>query len=121
MRNAALPWIALGFFLAPAMAAAEPIELRFSFFTSDRSQIYQNSVKPFVDAVNADGGPLPPAQAVINKHSGHWIDECSTERFDALDREVTETLKADARRSVVYQSPDDLKRIDAVFAAVIEQ
>jgi TRAP-type C4-dicarboxylate transport system substrate-binding protein len=58
MRNAASTWIALGFLLAPAIAAAEPIELRFSFFTSDRSQIYQNSVKPFVDAVNSDGGHL---------------------------------------------------------------
>jgi TRAP-type C4-dicarboxylate transport system substrate-binding protein len=63
----------------------------------------------------------PPAQAVINKHSGYWIDERSTERFDALDREVSETLKADARRSVVYPSPEDAKTIDAAFAAVIEQ
>lgn len=309
MRSRASSWIALGFFLAPATAAAEPIELRFSFFTSDRSQIYQNSVRLFVEAVNADGDHLlhievffsgaissdlhelpglvaegkadmafivpgrtperftdtavmqlpglfrnaheadavytqlvgkgmlagyedfrvlgalvsgaesihsskpidslkdlrglrirvnnliegdvlqrlgavpvslsinettaavadgkidgaalppsmlsefgigrvathhymialggaplalvmnrkvfeslpPQAQAVINKHSGRWIDERSTERFDALDREVTETLKADARRSVVYPSPEDLKTIDAVFAAVVEQ
>jgi TRAP-type C4-dicarboxylate transport system substrate-binding protein len=44
--------------LLPAMAAAEPIKLKLSFFTSDRSNIYQNSVKPFVDAVNNEGRGL---------------------------------------------------------------
>ena len=44
--------------LLPAMAAAEPIILKLSFFTSDRSNIYQCQIKPFVDAVNADGGDL---------------------------------------------------------------
>jgi TRAP-type transport system periplasmic protein len=38
----------------PGFAAAGPIELKFSFFTSDSSQIYQSSIKPFVDGVNAD-------------------------------------------------------------------
>jgi TRAP-type transport system periplasmic protein len=44
--------------LIPNLAAAEPINLKLSFFTSDRSQIYQGTVKPFVDAVNAEGGGL---------------------------------------------------------------
>jgi TRAP-type C4-dicarboxylate transport system substrate-binding protein len=39
-------------------AAADPINLKLSFFTSDRSHIYQDSVKPFVDAVNAAGNGL---------------------------------------------------------------
>jgi len=46
---------AVCFFLAPGLAAAEPINLKLSFFTSDRARIYQQSVKPFVDAVNSDG------------------------------------------------------------------
>lgn len=50
--------MAAGIFLSPALAAAEPINLKLSFFTSDRSHIYQGSVKPFVDAVNADGAGL---------------------------------------------------------------
>ena len=41
--------------LPPTLASAEPITLKFAFFTSDRSQIYQAELKPFVDAVNADG------------------------------------------------------------------
>lgn len=44
--------------LSPNLAAAEAINLKLSFFTSDRSQIYQLSVKPFVDGVNADGSGL---------------------------------------------------------------
>jgi len=40
------------------MALAEPIELKFSFFTSDRSNIYQAAIKPFVDAVNNEGKGL---------------------------------------------------------------
>ena len=50
--------IVVALVLLPAMAAAEPINLKLSFFTSDRSSIYQNSIKPFVDAVNKDGKGL---------------------------------------------------------------
>ncbi len=42
----------------PLAATAEPIKLKFSFFTSDRSYIYQNSIKPFVDAINKEGKGL---------------------------------------------------------------
>jgi TRAP-type C4-dicarboxylate transport system substrate-binding protein len=35
--------------------AAEPIKLKFSFFSSDREGNYLEAVKPFVDAVNASG------------------------------------------------------------------
>lgn len=41
--------------LLPAIAAAEPIKLKLAFFSSDRTHLYRSSVKPFVDAVNAEG------------------------------------------------------------------
>lgn len=41
--------------LAPAIAAAEPIELKLAYFSSDRTHLYLTGVKPFVDAVNAEG------------------------------------------------------------------
>lgn len=45
--------------LLPLAATAEPVTLKLSFFTSDRSIAYQAAVKPFVDSINADGqGPL---------------------------------------------------------------
>jgi TRAP-type C4-dicarboxylate transport system substrate-binding protein len=44
--------------LVPICATAEPIKLKLSFFTSDRSNIYQYSIKPFVEAVNADAEGL---------------------------------------------------------------
>ena len=50
--------IVLVLFLFPATVAAEPIDLKLSFYTSDRSSIYQNSIKPFVEAVNRDGKGL---------------------------------------------------------------
>jgi TRAP-type C4-dicarboxylate transport system substrate-binding protein len=56
--RAALPLVAAGMFLLPGLAATDPTNLKLSFFTSDRSQIYQGSVKPFVDAVNADTAGL---------------------------------------------------------------
>lgn len=40
---------------AGASAGDSAVKLKLSFFTSDRSSIYQYSVKPFVDAVNAEG------------------------------------------------------------------
>ena len=39
-------------------ASAEEVTLKLSFITSDRSDNYQCYVKPFVDAVNADGAGL---------------------------------------------------------------
>jgi TRAP-type transport system periplasmic protein len=48
----------LSFSLLPCVATAEPIELKLSFFTSDRSNIYQATIKPFVDGVNDEGKGL---------------------------------------------------------------
>jgi TRAP-type C4-dicarboxylate transport system substrate-binding protein len=48
----------LSFALLPCAASAAPIELKFSFFTSDRSNIYQTAIKPFVDAINDEGKGL---------------------------------------------------------------
>ena len=39
-------------------ATAEPVTLKLSFITSDRSNLYQCYVKPFVDAVNNDSTKL---------------------------------------------------------------
>lgn len=48
--------LVLGLF--PVLATAEPITLKLSFFSSDRTNIYRCQIKPFVDAVNADGADL---------------------------------------------------------------
>jgi TRAP-type C4-dicarboxylate transport system substrate-binding protein len=40
--------------LCPRAACCEPIRLKLSFFSSDRTVLYRAAVKPFVDAVNAD-------------------------------------------------------------------
>ena len=58
----------------PIAATAEPVKLKFSFFSSDRSELYQTSIRPFVDAVNDSGkgileiqmyfsGSISPVQA----------------------------------------------------------
>ncbi len=46
------------FVLLPIMAAAEPIKLKFSYYTSDREVLYRTVVKPFVDNVNEAGKGL---------------------------------------------------------------
>ncbi len=50
-----LRMLALAVMLAPAAASAEPIKLKLAFFSSDRTHLYRSIVKPFVDAVNAEG------------------------------------------------------------------
>ncbi len=47
--------VALVLSLVPALAAADPVTLKLSFITSDRSNIFQCYIQPFVDAVNTDG------------------------------------------------------------------
>jgi TRAP-type C4-dicarboxylate transport system substrate-binding protein len=51
-------WAAFAFLILPVSVAAEPVKLKLAFHTSDRSNIYQAAVKPFVDAVNAAGQGL---------------------------------------------------------------
>jgi TRAP-type C4-dicarboxylate transport system substrate-binding protein len=41
--------------LLPTAAVSEPITLKLAFFSSDRTHIYRAAIKPFVDAVNAQG------------------------------------------------------------------
>jgi len=50
--------VAVMFVLLPAMAVAEPIQLKLAFFTSDRTEAYRSVVKPFADAVNAEADGL---------------------------------------------------------------
>ncbi len=51
LARAGVPAIAL---LLPLAAAAEPITLKLSFFTSENTETYQAGVKPFVDGINAE-------------------------------------------------------------------
>lgn len=44
--------------LSPLAATAEPIQLKLSFFASERGEVYRGGIKPFVDAVNAEGKGL---------------------------------------------------------------
>jgi TRAP-type C4-dicarboxylate transport system substrate-binding protein len=44
--------------LYPGVAGADPITLKLAFFSSDRSTTYLAAVKPFVEAVNAEGKGL---------------------------------------------------------------
>jgi TRAP-type C4-dicarboxylate transport system substrate-binding protein len=46
---------AVAFVLFPGIAAAGPSTLKLSFITSDRSTSYRAAIKPFIDAVNAEG------------------------------------------------------------------
>lgn len=56
-------WLARCMLLAclsslPLAAAAEPIKLKLSYYTSDREILYRTGVKPFVDHVNAEANGL---------------------------------------------------------------
>ncbi len=55
LARTSVPAIAL---LLPLAATAEPITLKLSFFASEQSDVYRDGVKPFVDAVNAEGKGL---------------------------------------------------------------
>ena len=58
MLKAIARTLALALALSPGLAGAEPIMLKLSFFTSDRSVAYLSAVKPFVDAVNLEGNGI---------------------------------------------------------------
>ena len=61
--------------LLPLAAAAEPIELKLSFFSSDQSDAYRDGVKPFVDGVNAEGKGLVTIKVYLNGALGNAVAE----------------------------------------------
>ena len=58
MRRIVLQFIIAASLLLPTAADAEPIKLKLSFFSSNRSMTYIAAIKPFVDAVNAEAKGL---------------------------------------------------------------
>ena len=77
IARAGAPAIAL---LLPSLlaAAAEPIQLKLAFFTSEQSDIYRDGVKPFVDAVNAEGEGLITIKVYPNGALGKAVAEQPT-------------------------------------------
>jgi TRAP-type C4-dicarboxylate transport system substrate-binding protein len=55
MRKVLIRCVLLAFTMYSGVADADPITLKLAFFSSDRSTTYLAAVKPFVDAVNAEG------------------------------------------------------------------
>jgi TRAP-type C4-dicarboxylate transport system substrate-binding protein len=58
MLKSLAPAVLIASALLAAPAAAEPVKLKLSFYTSDRASTYHACVKPFVEAVNAEGKGL---------------------------------------------------------------
>jgi TRAP-type C4-dicarboxylate transport system substrate-binding protein len=70
-----LAWIATitAFLLLLFTAIAAPITLKLSFFSSNRSMSYLATVKPFVDAVNAEANALLQVGVYFNGALGKDI------------------------------------------------
>lgn len=56
-------------------ATAEPIRLKLSFFASEHTETYRWGIKPFVDAVNAEGKGLLTIDAYPNGALGKAVAE----------------------------------------------
>ncbi|MGA7973392.1 MAG: TRAP transporter substrate-binding protein DctP [Pseudolabrys sp.] len=70
-------WIGvLGLALLPPLAAsAAPVELKLSFFASEKIDAFRYGVKPFVDAVNAEGKGLVAIKVYPNGALGKAVAE----------------------------------------------
>ena len=58
MLRAVLRITLIAIWLLPLPAAAAPIKLKLAYLSSDRTLLYLASIKPFVDAVNAEANGL---------------------------------------------------------------
>lgn len=58
MRRAIVQFIIAAALLLPSAAGTEPIHLKLSFFSSNRSMSYLAAIKPFVDVVNVEAKGL---------------------------------------------------------------
>jgi len=66
MIRAMMHVVAAAFVLLPVAADADPVKLKLSFFTSDRSAAYLTAVKPFVDAVNTEGKDIVQIEVYLS-------------------------------------------------------
>jgi len=73
---------AVGVFMVPLIANADPITLKLSFFTSDRSVAYLTAVKPFVDAINEDAGGLLTIKVYLSGALGKVQSELPRQVLD---------------------------------------
>lgn len=58
VKSAIRSGIGIAFFFLGSVATAEPISLKFAFEHSDRTRMFSDIVKPFVDAVNREAPDL---------------------------------------------------------------
>lgn len=61
--------------LSSLAASAAPIELKLAFFPPERTEIYEAAIKPFVDAVNAEGKDLLTIKVYPNGALGKAVAE----------------------------------------------
>lgn len=59
-----------------------------------------------------------PAQAVLRKYSGRWINDRHIKEMTAYNQALLDRFKADPKRAVVLPSAEDLKRASAAFENV---
>lgn len=62
--------LALALAAAPTQLRGDPVRLKLSFFTSDRSVAYQTAIKPFVDAVNQEGKDVVQVEVYLSGSLG---------------------------------------------------
>ena len=65
--------VAFALFSLAFAAVAEPIKLKFAFFSSDRANLYHAGVKPFVDAVNTEAKGLLEIEVYFNGALGKGL------------------------------------------------
>ena len=73
-RAASRPLI-IALLLLPSLAAAAPIELKLSFFGSEQTDTFRFGVKPFVDAVNAEGQGIVTIKVYADGKLGRSVAE----------------------------------------------
>ena len=75
IRRAALRIGMLAALSLPSLAAAAPVELKLSFFTSEQTDTFRFGVKPFVDAVNAEGQGMVAVKVYADGKLGKSVAE----------------------------------------------
>ena len=61
-----------------------------------------------------------PVQDVVRQYAGAWSVEQSNQFFEGVNARAMQQILDDPRRHVIFPSPTDRERIDAVFQSVID-
>ena len=73
----------------PSIARADPVKLKFAFFTGESERTWTTTIKPFIDAINQEGKGIIEIEAYPNGALGRNMGQQAQMVLDGVGAYLT--------------------------------